>query len=227
MEITQKKLLFTLSSAFQAIILLQLLQILPVTNSQLATSTKYDGVTFNVNKYLKFEGTNGVSISEPIDSLTSYSASIWFRLSVAPWGSLNSDMFIVEFSPTAFSVVAARSNDIEFRSSKFGTLSLDGSQIRLAMWYIVTITSSKRNYSIQLKSMAGQLLSSKASGSFFPTGYSSLSFSEVHIGLNSAQKLNYFQGNIRNLRLLQTELTDTQLWNIQFVKLYPSIDLRI
>lgn len=85
-----------------------------------------DGVTYNYNTYLNFNGNFGLKIEEPINDISTYSMSIWFRFDEFPW-EIYKDMTIIQFSPNAFTCgYSNRKKVVNCESDKGQSLAITG-----------------------------------------------------------------------------------------------------
>ena len=65
---------------------------------------------------------------------------------------------------------------------------------------------------MQLRELSNTLFSYDSSSGYFPTSQSSLSFSEVFIGIDRDKKSDGFSGNIRNFKLFSQYYDDAAVW---------------
>jgi len=94
------------------------------------------------------------------------------------------------------------------------------------LWYIVVVQSSKSRYNLKIFNVANDLIGERTSTTFFPRGYSTLSFDTIYLGINDDERSDELIGSVRNLRVFSTaDLTDAQIYNSQFFDLYPNIDI--
>ena len=66
------------------LMVLLLLLFIDLSHTRIGTSTTYDGVTYNANKYLGFIGDGGLRIDEAMKDITAYTFSIWIRITETP-----------------------------------------------------------------------------------------------------------------------------------------------
>jgi hypothetical protein len=87
---------------------------------------------------------------------------------------------------------------------------------------------SRSDYStIQVNELSLNSFSKDYSSNFFPFGYSTLTFNQVFIGIDSDRKNDGFIGNIRNLKLFSQYYDDDIVKRIQFTYIYPFKDLKM
>ena len=73
-----------------------------IGNGIVGPSTVYDGVTYNRNTYIRFNGNTGIKFEDTtLPEMTEFSTSLWLRFEVMP-STYGKDMTVLHFGPSGF-----------------------------------------------------------------------------------------------------------------------------
>lgn len=109
--------------------------------------------------------------------------SVWFKLDQAP-SVADEDMYIIQFYDNAFYCYVTRQMGVYCRSDKGSSAVMQG-DLRVGQWYVLLIQSQAERSNFYVRTIANQTIGEDSFSQYFPFGYTSLSFSEIYIGIRS------------------------------------------